>query len=226
MHTGGLGCGCPRYDQMTGDGSRVGCGRRTCGLLCAARAGSSRQAGGRRYGLILNGPARRPVSHLRRSGRGIPAAERSSTTSGALLGRTARFLFRALARPAPRTRAGPPCDTAATVTTEERDGHRGRARHMSAEEIVALCREALAVRVVGAGRRRPHPGRPRGGRLLLLARRQALPRLQQPADVREHRPRRPAGHRRRHGADAEAGLRQPVHGHRAARPPGRQARRD
>ena len=53
------------------------------------------------------------------------------------------------------------------------------------------------LRVVRAERRRSDSRRPRQGRLLLDARRQALPRLQQPVDVREHRPRRRARRRRR-----------------------------
>ncbi len=94
LHMGAAGYGaqrwgegqCPRYHRMRCDRSRVGCARGPGSVLCAARAGSSRQADGRRYGLILNGPARRPVSHLRRSGRGIPAAERSSSRAGRFWG--------------------------------------------------------------------------------------------------------------------------------------------
>ena len=48
--------------------------------------------------------------------------------------------------------------------------------------------QAHDLRVVGAAEGRPHPGRARGGRLLLDAGGQALPRLQQPAHVHEHRP--------------------------------------
>ena len=52
--------------------------------------------------------------------------------------------------------------------------------------------EAHALRVVGAVEGRSDPGGARQGHLLLDARRQALHRLQQPADVRQHRPRRRA----------------------------------
>ncbi len=214
---------CPRYDQMTGDGSRVGCGRRTCGLSCAARAGSSRQAGGRRYGLILNGPARRPVSHLRRSGRGIPAAERSSTTSGALLGRTARFLFRALhdprrararvlratlPRPSPRRR-----EMAIQVAPE----------HMSAEEIVALCREHSLYEWSAQGAVDPIPvDRAEGVYFYSPDGTRYLDFNSQLMSVNiGHGDRRVIDAIAR--ADAEAGLRQPVHGHRAACPAGCQA---
>ena len=61
---------------------------------------------------------------------------------------------------------------------------------MTGEEIVELTQAPHDLRVVGAGQGRPDPGGGRQGLLLLDARRQALPRLQQPADVREHRPRR------------------------------------
>ena len=61
--------------------------------------------------------------------------------------------------------------------------------------------------VVGPGRARPDRDRPRRGRLPLHARRQADPRLQQPADVGEHRPRRPARDRRDHRAGDEAPVR-------------------
>ena len=49
------------------------------------------------------------------------------------------------------------------------------------------------LRVVGAVEGGPDPGRPRRGRLLLDARGQALPRLQQPAHVLEHRATRTRG---------------------------------
>ena len=85
--------------------------------------------------------------------------------------------------------------------------------------------EAHDLRVVRAGRGRSDPGRAREGRVLLDARRQALPRLQQPADVREHRPRRPArreGDRRIRRPRCRYAM--PVHGDRAARAAGREAR--
>ena len=86
--------------------------------------------------------------------------------------------------------------------------------------------EAHAVRVVGAVEGRSDSGRAGQGHLLLDARGQALHRLQQPADVRQHRPRRRARHPRDSRAGGGAGLRQPVHGDRAARAAGREARRD
>ena len=58
-----------------------------------------------------------------------------------------------------------------------------------------------AVRLAGAVQGVADRGRSRGRHLLLGRRRQALHRLQQPADGREHRPRRPARDRR----DAAAG---------------------
>ena len=95
---------------------------------------------------------------------------------------------------------------------------------MSADEIVGALEEAHDVRLGAAGHGRSHAQSSTAkGVLLLHARRQALPRLQQPADVGQHRPRRPARHRRHRGTGAEAGLRQPLHGHRAARAPGPEA---
>ena len=64
--------------------------------------------------------------------------------------------------------------------------------------------EAHHLRVVGAAQRRSHSGGARQGRLLLDARGQALHRLQQPADVREHRPRRSAGDQGHPGAGRDA----------------------
>ena len=56
--------------------------------------------------------------------------------------------------------------------------------------------------------------------------RQAVPRLQQPVDVRQHRPRRRARHPRDPAAGGDARLREPVHGDRGARAARAQARRD
>ena len=86
--------------------------------------------------------------------------------------------------------------------------------------------EAHALRVVGAGDGRSDSGRGREGLLVLDAGRQAVPRLQQPVDVRQHRPRRRAGHPRHRAAGGDARLRQPVHGHRGARASRPQARGD
>ena len=85
---------------------------------------------------------------------------------------------------------------------------------------------ALALRVVGAGARRSDSGGEGQGHLLLDAGRQALHRLQQPVDVRQHRPRRSARHQGDPGSGGVAGLRQPVHGHRSARAARPEARGD
>ena len=80
--------------------------------------------------------------------------------------------------------------------------------------------------MVGAERRRPADDGASRGRVLLDCRRQALPRLQQPVDVRQRRPRR-SPHRPRHpGAGGAAGLCQPVHGDRRPRRARREAGRD
>ena len=97
---------------------------------------------------------------------------------------------------------------------------------MSSAEIVAPQPRPHLLLVVGPGRPRPDRHRPRRGRLPLHARGQADPRLQQPADVGEHRPRRPAGDRRDHGPGAEAPVRPAGLRDRAAGPARRQARRD
>ena len=84
---------CPRYDQMTGDRSWGGCGVDARGLLCGARAGSSRQA---------EEQALRTHPHMvRLGGRFLISGEAAGVsrppselppTSGTLLGRLARFL--------------------------------------------------------------------------------------------------------------------------------------
>ena len=61
------------------------------------------------------------------------------------------------------------------------------------------------------------------GHLFLDAGGQALHRLQQPADVREHRPRRPARRQGDSGAGGDAGLCDTVDDHRAARAARREA---
>ena len=96
---------------------------------------------------------------------------------------------------------------------------------MTGDEMVALSKQPHALRVVGAGRGGSDSGGARQGRPLLDAGRQALHRLQQPVDVRQRRPRRPARHQGHPGAGRVARLRQPVHGHRAARAAGREAGR-
>ena len=81
------------------------------------------------------------------------------------------------------------------------------------------------LRVVAAGEGRSDPGGARRGRLLLYARRQALPGLQQPADVLERRPLAPEGGEGDPGAGGGPRLREPVPRHRAARAARREARR-
>ena len=63
---------------------------------------------------------------------------------------------------------------------------------------------ALAVRVVGAGARRSDSRGEIEGHLLLDAGREALHRLQQPVDVRQHRPRRSARHQGDPGSGGDA----------------------
>ena len=84
------------------------------------------------------------------------------------------------------------------IDTAPGDDERGDRRAQPAAHVLL---------VVGPGRARPDRHRPRRGRLPLHARRQADPRLQQPADVGEHRPRRPTRHRRDHRAGDEAAVR-------------------
>ena len=80
--------------------------------------------------------------------------------------------------------------------------------------------------VVRAGRARSDRHRSRRGRLPLHARGQADPGLQQPADVRQHRPRQPAGDRGDHRAGDEAPVRAAGVRHRDPRPSRREAGRD
>ncbi len=85
--------------------------------------------------------------------------------------------------------------------------------------------EALhALRLVGAVEDPADAGRPRRGRVLLHDRRHALPRLQQPADGRQHRSRRQARDRRDREAGRHAALRHAVRGLRDPGAPGPQAR--
>ena len=64
---------------------------------------------------------------------------------------------------------------------------------MTGEEIVALSKKHTIFEWSAQGAVDPIPVARAQGRLLLDAGRQALHRLQQPADVREHRPRRSRG---------------------------------
>ncbi len=80
--------------------------------------------------------------------------------------------------------------------------------------------------MVGPGRPGPDRDRPCRGRLPVHARGPAHPGLQQPVDVGQHRPRRPAGHRRHHGTGDEAPVRPAGVHHRDPRPARREARRD
>ena len=78
---------------------------------------------------------------------------------------------------------------------------------MTSAEIAALVARAHVLLVVRPGRGRPDRGRPRRGHLPVHARGPADHRLQQPADVGQHRPRRPAGHRRHHRPGDQAPVR-------------------
>ena len=97
---------------------------------------------------------------------------------------------------------------------------------MTGEEMIALSKKHTLFEWSAQSKVDPIPVARREGHLLLDAGGQALHRLQQPADVREHRPRRRARDRRDPGAGGDARLREPVHGDRAARAARRQARRD
>ena len=74
---------------------------------------------------------------------------------------------------------------------------------MTGDEIVALTKRHTLFEWSAQTQGRPDPGRRRQGRLLLDARGQALPRLQQPADVHEHRPWRSEGRSRPSSEQAE-----------------------
>ena len=106
-----------------------------------------------------------------------------------------------------------------------------------------MTRENKAQAAVGRGDRRPPrkhtlfewsaqskvdpiPVDAREGGLLLDAGGEAVHRLQQPAHVRQHRPRRRAGDQAIQEQAATPRLREPVHGDRAARAPRGEARRD
>ena len=109
-------------------------------------------------------------------------------------------------------------------TREVTDEHQHRPAHERGDRP-ALARPHVLL-LVGPGGPGSHRDRPRGGRLPVHARGPADPRLQQPADVREHRPRRSTRDRRDHGpgdpaAVCPAGLRDGGPG-----APGREARRD
>ena len=67
-----------------------------------------------------------------------------------------------------------------------------RSAPMTGDEIVALSKKHTIFEWSAQGSRRSDSGGAREGRVFLDARRQALHRLQQPADVRQHRPRRRA----------------------------------
>ena len=78
---------------------------------------------------------------------------------------------------------------------------------LSGEEMVALTKQHTLFEWSAQGEGRSDPGRRARRALLLDAGGQALHGLQQPADVREHRPRRPAGHR---GDPGAGGARSPT----------------
>ena len=90
---------------------------------------------------------------------------------------------------------------------------------MTSEEIVALSKKHTLSEWSAQGAVDPLPVPSAKGVYFWTPEGQALPRLQQPADVGEHRPRRSAGHRRpfsRAGREAAA-TSTPSHGDRAAR---------
>ena len=105
-------------------------------------------------------------------------------------------------------------------------GDRDRARHHDRRRDGRPHQAAHPVRVVGTVEGRPDPRRRRQGLLLLDARGQALPGLQQPADVHEHRSRPSEGDRGDQAPGRDARLRQPLHGHRATSATRREAGRD
>ncbi len=80
--------------------------------------------------------------------------------------------------------------------------------------------------MVGPGRPRSHRHRSCRGRLPVHAGGPADPRLQQPADVGQHRPWRPSGHRCDHRPGDEAPIRPAGLRDRDPCPPGGEARRD
>ena len=103
---------------------------------------------------------------------------------------------------------------------------RSRRRPMIERGDRPTLTRAHVLLVVGPGRDRSDRDRPRRGRLPLHARGPADPRLQQPADVGQHRPRRSPRHRRDHGPGDEAPVRPAGLRHRAPGAPRGQARRD
>ena len=109
-------------------------------------------------------------------------------------------------RPPPSIRrsTSDPADTPAAATPEVIHGHHDRTRHHDQRGDRPPHDGAHLLLVVGPGRRRSDRHRPRRGRLPLHAGGPADPRLQQPADVGQHRPRRPAGRRRHHRPGDEA----------------------
>ena len=97
---------------------------------------------------------------------------------------------------------------------------------MTGDEIVALSKKHTITEYAPQDAVNPIPVAQGEGRLLLDAGRQAVHRLQQPADVGEHRPRRSAGHRRDHRAGGEGHLRHAVDDDRGAGAARREAGRD
>ena len=119
------------------------------------------------------------------------------------------------------------------VDRRRRDVHRPRRRRilpeakrpMTGDEIIALTKKHTIFEWAVQGAVDPDSGGAREGRVLLDARRQALHRLQQPADVRQHRPRRSAGRQGDSGSGRGPDLRDAGDGDRAARAARREARR-
>ena len=129
-------------------------------------------------------------------------------------------------RPRRRSRLRTRARVAGVSRPERRiDGHQHRAGHDERGDRLAV-QGPHPVLVVGPERARPDRHRPRRGRLPLHPRGTPDPRLQRPADVGEHRPRRPPRHRRDARAGAEAPVRAARVRHRDPRPARGEAGRD
>ena len=128
-----------------------------------------------------------------------------------------------VARHGRQSRPGSDCDR---VRPEVTHGYQHRCRLDDERGDRRPLQAAHDLLVVGPGRRRPDRDRSRRGRLPLHARGRTDPRLQQPADVGQHRPRRSPGHRCDHGTGAQAAVRPARVRDRDPRPTRCQARRD
>ncbi len=119
-----------------------------------------------------------------------------------------------------------PAAARAGEAEEVDDGHQHRSRPDDERRDRRALSPAHILLLVGPGRDRSDRHRPGRRRLPLHARRQADPRLQQPADVGQHRPRRPPRDRRDHRAGDQAPVRPARLRHGAAGTPRGEARRD